>query len=200
MIRKFGFLLSAPLLLSACFFQPGKKNLYEQVVKIGPSDSLAVVPQQVKNQLYRLLSRQQPGNGLAAAHLLLTGANRPVANNTIHWLAAKTQLDVYRVDLSLLAGNYIGETEKNLDQVFSKAENQHSVLFFDEADALFGKRTNVQDAHDKYANAEIAYLLQHIETFKGMVVLPCNLNNCLTGEEQKKFTPIFAGENVAATK
>jgi hypothetical protein len=84
-------------------------------------------------------------------------------------------LDVYRVDLSMVVSKYIGETEKNLEKVFSKAEHKNWILFFDEADALFGKRTSISDAHDKYANQEIAYLLQRLEDYNGLVILSSNM-------------------------
>lgn len=85
------------------------------------------------------------------------------------------QLDVYRIDLSMVISKYIGETEKNLEQVFRKAENKNWILFFDEADALFGKRTNISDSHDKYANQEIAYLLTRLEDYPGLIILASNM-------------------------
>jgi DNA polymerase III delta prime subunit len=84
-------------------------------------------------------------------------------------------VDVYRVDLSMVVSKYIGETEKNLEKVFAKAEHKNWILFFDEADALFGKRTSISDAHDKYANQEIAYLLQRLEDYNGLVILSSNM-------------------------
>lgn len=86
-------------------------------------------------------------------------------------------LEVYRVDLSMVISKYIGETEKNLEKVFKKAENKNWILFFDEADALFGKRTGISDSHDKYANQEIAYLLQRLEDYPGLVILASNMRN-----------------------
>ena len=83
--------------------------------------------------------------------------------------------DVYRIDLSMVVSKYIGETEKNLEKVFSKAEHKNWILFFDEADSLFGKRTSISDAHDKYANQEIAYLLQRLEDYNGLVILSSNM-------------------------
>ncbi len=94
---------------------------------------------------------------------------------TASLLGKSTGLDVYRVDLSLVISKYIGETEKNLAGVFDQAENKNWILFFDEADALFGKRTQTRDAHDRYANQEIAYLLQRVEDFPGVVILASNL-------------------------
>ena len=93
-------------------------------------------------------------------------------------LLGKTfELEVYRIDLSMVVSKYIGETEKNLERVFAKAENKNWILFFDEADALFGKRTAVQDSHDRYANQEISYLLQRLEDYPGLVILASNMRN-----------------------
>lgn len=78
---------------------------------------------------------------------------------------------VYRVDLPALISKYIGETEKKLDRVFKKADEKNAILFFDEADALFGKRSEVKDAHDRYANQEVTYLLQKIAAHEGLVIL-----------------------------
>jgi AAA+ superfamily predicted ATPase len=89
-------------------------------------------------------------------------------------LGKHTGKDVFRVDLSRVVSKYIGETEKNLSRLFDKAENKNWILFFDEADALFGKRTDIRDAHDKYANQEVAYLLQRIESYDGLVILASN--------------------------
>ena len=89
-------------------------------------------------------------------------------------LGKHTGRDVYRIDLSRVVSKYIGETEKNLSRLFDKAEDKDWILFFDEADALFGKRTDIRDAHDKYANQEVAYLLQRIEGYNGLVILATN--------------------------
>lgn len=89
-------------------------------------------------------------------------------------LGKQTGKDVFRIDLSRVVSKYIGETEKNLSRLFDKAENKDWILFFDEADALFGKRTDIRDAHDKYANQEVAYLLQRIESYNGLVILASN--------------------------
>ncbi len=86
-------------------------------------------------------------------------------------------LDVYRIDLSMVISKFIGETEKNLEKVFQKAEHKNWILFFDEADALFAKRTTISDSHDKYANQEVAYLLQRLEDYPGLVILASNMRN-----------------------
>ncbi len=89
-------------------------------------------------------------------------------------LGKYTERDVYRIDLSRVVSKYIGETEKALSRLFDKAEHKEWILFFDEADALFGRRTDIRDAHDKYANQEVAYLLQRVEGFDGLVILATN--------------------------
>ena len=89
------------------------------------------------------------------------------------------QLDLYRIDLSSVVSKYIGETEKNLRRVFDAAEDGGAILFFDEADALFGKRSEVKDSHDRYANIEINYLLQRMESYRGLAVLATNMKSAL---------------------
>lgn len=95
--------------------------------------------------------------------------------------------DVYQIDLSKVVSKYIGETEKNLSRVFDRAENKDWILFFDEAEALFGKRTSVNDAHDRYANQEVAYLLQRIEDYNGLVILATNLKSNLDDAFTRRF-------------
>jgi AAA+ superfamily predicted ATPase len=88
-------------------------------------------------------------------------------------------LDLYKIDLATVVSKYIGETEKNLDRIFKEAQDSNSILFFDEADAIFGKRSEVRDSHDRYANIEIAYLLQKMEEYQGIVILATNLHKNL---------------------
>ena len=90
-------------------------------------------------------------------------------------LAREAGLDLWRIDLSAVVSKYIGETEKHLDRIFAQARDGNAILFFDEADAIFGKRSEVKDAHDRYANIEVAYLLQRLETYDGIVILASNL-------------------------
>ncbi|MEW6583366.1 MAG: ATP-binding protein, partial [Actinomycetota bacterium] len=92
-------------------------------------------------------------------------------------LARELGLDLYRIDLATIVSKYIGETEKNLDRIFDAAEGSNAILFFDEADALFGKRSEVSDAHDRYANIEVAYLLQKMESYSGAVILATNFRH-----------------------
>jgi SpoVK/Ycf46/Vps4 family AAA+-type ATPase len=84
-------------------------------------------------------------------------------------------LDIYKIDLSSIVSKYIGETEKNLARIFAEAESSNAILFFDEADSLFGRRSEVRDSHDRYANIETSYLLQRMEEYDGMAILATNL-------------------------
>jgi AAA+ superfamily predicted ATPase len=102
-------------------------------------------------------------------------------------LGKTTRRDVYRIDLSMVVSKFIGETEKNLANLFDKADNKDWILFFDEADALFSKRTTVRDAHDKYANQEVAYLLQRIETYGGLVILASNFKSNIDEAFMRRF-------------
>jgi SpoVK/Ycf46/Vps4 family AAA+-type ATPase len=94
-------------------------------------------------------------------------------------LANELHLDLYRIDLSQVVSKYIGETEKNLRRVFDTAEEGGAILLFDEADALFGKRSEVKDSHDRYANIEISYLLQRMEVYRGIAILTTNMKDAL---------------------
>ena len=94
-------------------------------------------------------------------------------------LASELRLDLYRIDLSQVVSKYIGETEKNLRRVFDAAEDGGAILLFDEADALFGKRSEVKDSHDRYANIEVSYLLQRMEAYRGLAILTTNLKDAL---------------------
>ncbi len=111
-------------------------------------------------------------------------------------LAAKllgkyTQRRVFRVDLSMVTSKYIGETEKNLAALFDRAQSRDWILFFDEADALFGKRTDVKDSHDKYANQEASYLLQRVEDFDGLVILASNFKANLDEAFLRRFNQVI---------
>jgi vesicle-fusing ATPase len=109
--------------------------------------------------------------GLAALFAGPPGTGKTMATEAI---ASELKLPLYRIDLSQVVNKYIGETEKNLKRLFDAADAADAILFFDEADALFGKRTEVKDAHDRYANLEISYLLERMERFKGLAILATN--------------------------
>ncbi len=106
--------------------------------------------------------------------VLFTGPPGTGKTLTASLLGKYCEMDVYRVDLSMVVSKYIGETEKNLSRVFDLAESKNWILFFDEADALFGKRSNTSDSHDRYANQEVSFLLQRMEDFDGLVILSSN--------------------------
>lgn len=125
---------------------------------------------------YRALFHGPPGTGKTLTAALL---------------GKHTGREVYRVDLSMVISKFIGETEKNLANLFAKAENKDWILFFDEADALFGKRTNVRDAHDKYANQETAYLLQRIESYNGLVILASNFKSNIDDAFMRRFQSVI---------
>ncbi len=110
---------------------------------------------------------------------------------TASLLGKQTAKDVFRIDLSRVVSKYIGETEKNLSRLFDKAEHKNWILFFDEADALFGKRTDIRDAHDKYANQEVAYLLQRIEGYNGLVILATNQRSNIDDAFIRRFQTVI---------
>jgi SpoVK/Ycf46/Vps4 family AAA+-type ATPase len=117
-------------------------------------------------------SRLPYGRGITALFSGPSGTGKTMAAGI---LARELGLDLYAIDLSRVVSKYIGETEKNLDRIFQQAEDANAMLFFDEADALFGKRSAIKDAHDRYANIEIAYLLQKMEMRSGVTILATNL-------------------------
>ncbi len=106
-------------------------------------------------------------------------------------LGKTTGREVYKIDLSLVISKYIGETEKNLARIFDQAEHKNWILFFDEADALFGKRTETRDSHDRYANQEVSFLLQRIETFDGIAILASNQRDNLDSAFARRFESII---------
>ena len=136
----------------------------------------------MKNRIkpgFRILFSGPPGTGKTLTATLL---------------GKYTGRDVFRIDLSLVVSKYIGETEKNLSRLFDRAKNKNWILFFDEADAIFGKRTSVRDAHDKYANQEVSYLLQRIESHPGLVILASNLKSNIDSAFTRRFNAIIEFE------
>jgi ATPase family associated with various cellular activities (AAA) len=121
-------------------------------------------------------AKSSRGLGLSALFAGASGTGKTMAAEV---LANELRLDLYRIDLSQVVSKYIGETEKNLRRVFDTAEAGGSILLFDEADALFGKRTEVKDSHDRYANIEVSYLLQRMEAYRGLAILTTNRKEAL---------------------
>ncbi|HEX8174251.1 MAG TPA: AAA family ATPase [Pyrinomonadaceae bacterium] len=153
--------------------------LYKWEDIILPSDRLAQLREVCAHALHhqrvfdewgfnRKISR---GRGLSVLFVGESGTGKTMAAEII---AGELKLDLYKIDLSCLISKYIGETEKNLSKIFEEAEQSNAVLFFDEADAIFGKRSEVRDSHDRYANIEVNYLLQRIEEYEGTVILASN--------------------------
>jgi hypothetical protein len=116
------------------------------------------------------------GLGISALFAGMSGTGKTMSAEV---LAGELQLDLYRIDLSSVVSKYIGETEKNLRRVFDAAEGGATILLFDEADAIFGKRSDVKDSHDRYANMEVSYLLQRMESYQGLAILTTNLKDSL---------------------
>ncbi|OZH51632.1 hypothetical protein AFK68_29710 [Hydrocoleum sp. CS-953] len=122
------------------------------------------------------LQKGKRGLGITALFAGASGTGKTMAAEVI---ARELHLDLYRIDLSSVVSKYIGETEKNLRQVFDKAETGGAILLFDEADALFGKRSDVKDSRDRYANLEVSYLLQRMEAYRGLAILTTNLKEAI---------------------
>ena len=163
--------------------------------------SSLVVPAEVRTQLLEIRTRvatrdtfahdwaldsvHARATGVVALFVGPSGTGKTLSAEA---LANELGLDLYRIDLAGIVSKYIGETEKNLDRVFAAATHSNAVLFFDEADALFGKRSEVKDAHDRYANIEVAYLLQKMEQFSGLAILATNLKQNLDEAFARRLT------------
>jgi SpoVK/Ycf46/Vps4 family AAA+-type ATPase len=120
--------------------------------------------------------RMNRGLGISALFCGESGTGKTMAAEVI---AKELRLPLYRIDLSAVVSKYIGESEKNLRRLFDAAEDGGAILFFDEADALFGKRSEIRDSHDRYANIEVNYLLQRMEAYRGLAILATNLKSAL---------------------
>lgn len=140
-----------------------------------------------RTRVYRewgFAERSTRGLGISALFVGGSGTGKTLAAEV---LANELRLDLFRIDLAALVSKYIGETEKNLARVFSVAERSGAILLFDEADALFGKRSEVRDSHDRYANLEVSYLLQRIETYHGLAILTSNLKQAIDTAFQRRM-------------
>jgi SpoVK/Ycf46/Vps4 family AAA+-type ATPase len=145
-----------------------------------------VLPPRQRRQLETLVSHVRVGGRVLrdwafgalldarGVSALFTGESGTGKTTAAHAIASALGTDLYVIDLARMVSKYIGETEKNLDIIFNEAERAGAVLLFDEADALFGKRSAVSDSHDRYANIEVAYLLQRMELFEGLAILTTN--------------------------
>ena len=145
-----------------------------------PSDQLELLREIVATVQGRPLVLEEWGLGRKLASssgvtVLFSGDPGTGKTMAAEIMAAELGLDLYKIDLSTIVSKYIGETEKNLERIFGEAQSSNAILFFDEADAIFGKRSEVKDAHDRYANIEISYLLQKMEMYDGVTILATNL-------------------------
>ncbi len=171
--------------------RPGLDDLAQRIEPVADWDDL-VLPEAQRQLLHEIAahvrqrttvyetwgfsSRGARGLGISALFAGASGTGKTLAAEV---LAHELRLDLYRIDLSSVVSKYIGETEKNLRRVFDAAEEGGAILLFDEADALFGKRSEVKDSHDRYANIEVSYLLQRMEVYRGLAILTTNLKSAL---------------------
>lgn len=177
-------------LTNACYTQSNRKlgelaakmkTLYTLDMLVLPEDQMSQMKEICRQVKYRSIvyekwgfeKRLVLGKGLNILFSGPPGSGKTMAAEVI---ANEIGLEIYKIDVSRVISKYIGETEKNLSEIFQEAETSNAILFFDEADALFGKRSEVKDSHDRYANVEIGYLLQRMEEYKGIVILATNLN------------------------
>ncbi len=180
-------------LYAACRKQSHHKlaTMARRIVPVYIWDDI-VLPDDTMEQLRELCARVTQGSRVLGewgfgrklsqgkgANALFAGPSGTGKTMAAEIIANELGLDLYKIDLSGVVSKYIGETEKNLDRIFTAAEDANAILFFDEADALFGKRSEVRDSHDRYANIEISYLLQKMEQYEGVAILATNLRQNL---------------------
>lgn len=164
---------------------PDRSRLDDLVLPASQRQQLESIADDVRNQAaVRAHWGDGRGMGLCALFSGPSGTGKTTAAEAI---AHALDLDLYRIDLSQVVSKYIGETEKQLDRVFAAAERSGSVLLFDESDALFGKRSEVRDSHDRYANQEVSFLLQRLETYAGLAILTTNLPDSLDTAFLRRF-------------
>jgi AAA+ superfamily predicted ATPase len=150
----------------------------EKFLRVADVNQPTAARQRLQRVVEKLKGDIANSKGKAGTRILCFSGKKVAARKqAVDFLSKELQLKIYRVDLSAVVSKYIGETEKNLRKIFDRAERSDVILFFDEADALLGKRTEVKDAHDRYANQEVSYLLQRLESFPGIVVLAANRRN-----------------------
>jgi SpoVK/Ycf46/Vps4 family AAA+-type ATPase len=146
------------------------------------------ISQNALTKLRNICDDFKPGRGLICFFADEGGTGKTMAAEVI---ANQLRMDLMRIDLSAVVSQYIGETEKKLRRVFDAAEDGGDILFFDEADALFGKRGEVKDSHDRYANIEINYLLQRMEAYHGLAILATNKKHAFDAAFLRRFRYII---------
>jgi AAA+ superfamily predicted ATPase len=173
------------------YSRPQMEELAQRIIPVADWNDI-VLPEEQKNRLREIAtqvkqrsqvynnwgfaSKTSRGLGISALFAGESGTGKTMAAEV---LANDLQLDLYKIDLSKVVNKYIGETEKNLKRVFDAAEDGGAILLFDEADALFGKRSEVKDSHDRYSNIEVSYLLQRMEAYRGLAILTTNVKKAL---------------------
>lgn len=148
-----------------------------RVIENSDASEEIVLSEECRRQLETVIELAKGWTGRQGLHLLFHGSSGTGKTMAASILAKRLHLPLFKVDLSQIFDKYIGETEKHMDEIFHTAQKNHYLLFFDEADALFSKRTGIQDARDKYANVSTSYLLQRIEEYDGMLIMATNLLN-----------------------
>jgi len=132
-----------------------------------------------KHQEEALTKLANKAKHLLRPRALFSGPSGTSKTLAVEFLARELEVTLYRIDLGAVVSKYIGETEKNLRRLFGKAENSGAILFFDEADALFGKRSEVKDSHDRYADSALAFLRDYVKNFQGLIILGCTRRHAL---------------------
>jgi ATP-dependent 26S proteasome regulatory subunit len=177
------------ILLCLAFVQqlPAQETNFARYIKVSAADSQLRIKETVKSQLLKEIAAKKKQTAAGRLRLVLSGDNE---SNTIssRWLAARQSKDLYVINLSAVVSKYIGETEKNLALLFDKAESMNCILLVDEADALFGQRTESKE--DKERQAALTYLLERIQSYKGTVLISCSGTDCLATLGKHKFTAI----------
>ena len=164
----------------------------DQILSISSRQKLKAASTWLKNNGKQIHDFKAATDSKLVNVILFYGANSLVKTDYAKNLASSTNREFYRVDLKKVGSKYIGETEKNLDKLFSDAEANNQILFFDEAEALFGKRTDVKNSHDRYANLEVDYLLKKIEDFSSLVILSSNFKkNIDSGFTRRLMSSIY---------
>jgi hypothetical protein len=172
----------------------GVVNIVVGFAPLKPAEFVVIKIQQIAGRIETLLRKigshhrhrrkKAAGRGITALFVGKSGTGKRMAAEV---LASDLQLDLYRIDLSSVVSKFIGETEKNLDRIFDAAEKSGPILFFDEADALFGKRSEVKDSHDRFVNLELDYLLQRMEQYRGLAILATDHKSALDSAFRRRL-------------
>ena len=177
------------LLLGIGFTQylSAQEPTFARFIKVNAADSQLRIKETVKSQLLKEIGTKKKQTAGSMMRLVLTGTGKE-SILTGRWLAARQSKDLYVIELSAVVSKYIGETEKNLARLFDRAEGMNCILLFDEADALFGQRTDSNE--DKEKKAALTYFLERMSKYKGIILISCSGTDCLATLGKHKFTGI----------